>query len=91
VSINTAAPPDKRSYKVDFSLFKAIAPKHIPLLSLDQSIARLRDGLRSMGFSDNDFRNSAYMRLKTLERHVAAGQLDPDLRWRSIGRVEGAT
>ena len=26
VSINTNAPPDKRSYKVDFSLFKSLAP-----------------------------------------------------------------
>ena len=34
-----------------------------------------------MGFADKDFRNSLYMRLKTLERHMAAGRLGPDLRW----------
>lgn len=82
VSINTSAPPDKRSYKVDFSLFKSLAPAHTPKVTLQQSIVRLRDGLTAMGFADADFRNSPYMRLKTLEGHIAAGRLASDLRWR---------
>jgi nucleoside-diphosphate-sugar epimerase len=81
VSINTNAPPDKRSYKVDFSVFKSLAPAHIPQVTLDQSIRRLREGLTGMAFADKDFRNSPYMRLKTLERHIVAGRLGPDLRW----------
>jgi nucleoside-diphosphate-sugar epimerase len=81
VSINTNAPPDKRSYKVDFALFLSLAPDHIPQVSLDQSITRLREGLDGMGFADKDFRNSHYMRLKTLERHIASGRLAADLRW----------
>jgi nucleoside-diphosphate-sugar epimerase len=81
VSINTNAPPDKRSYKVDFALFRSLAPDHLPQVSLDQSIARLREGLVGMGFADKDFRNSPYIRLKTLERHMAAGRLSRDLRW----------
>jgi nucleoside-diphosphate-sugar epimerase len=84
VSINKNAPPDKRSYKVDFSLFKSLAPQHIPQVSLDESIKRLREGLTAMGFADKDFRNSPYMRLKMLERHMAAGRLGPDLRWRRL-------
>jgi nucleoside-diphosphate-sugar epimerase len=81
VSINTSAPPDKRSYRVDFSLFKELAPEHIPRLTLEQSIVRLRDGLTAMGFADADFRNSAFVRLKTLERHISAGRLTQNLRW----------
>ena len=81
VSINTNAPPDKRSYKVDFTLFKQLAPGHIPKLTLDRSIERLRDGLTGMGFSDADFRQSQYMRLKTLERLMEQGRLGQDLRW----------
>lgn len=81
VSINKNAPPDKRSYRVDFSLFRSLAPDFLPQVSLDQSIARLRQGLISMGFADKDFRNSPYMRLKTLERHMAEGRLAGDLRW----------
>ena len=82
VSINTNAPPDKRSYRVDFALFRSLAPDSIPQVSLDQSITRLREGLVGMGFADKDFRSSPYMRLKTLERHMAAGRLGTDLRWR---------
>lgn len=82
VSINTNAPPDKRSYRVDFTLFRSLAPDSIPQISLDQSITRLREGLIGMGFADKDFRSSPYMRLKTLERHMAAGRLGADLRWR---------
>jgi nucleoside-diphosphate-sugar epimerase len=88
VSINTNAPPDKRSYQVDFSLFKSLAPDAIPQVSLDQSIERLCSGLYSMAFDDKDFRNSVYMRLNTLERHMAAGRLDANLRW-SAGRTIG--
>jgi nucleoside-diphosphate-sugar epimerase len=83
VSVNKDAPPDKRSYKVDFSLFRELAPDHIPRLRLDDCIARLRDGLIGMGFADRSFRNSTYMRLKMLERHIAEGRLGPDLRWRN--------
>lgn len=83
VSINTDAPPDKRSYKVDFALFKQLAPAHIPQMTLERSIERLRDGLVGMGFADANFRQSQYMRLKTLERLMEQGRLAPDLRWAS--------
>ena len=89
VSINPNAPPDKRSYRVDFALFRALAPDSIPQVSLDQSITRLREGLVGMGFADQDFRSSPYMRLKTLERHMAADRLGADLRWRFCSRSLG--
>jgi len=90
VSINTNAPPDKRSYRVDFALFRSLAPDSIPQVTLDQSITRLREGLAGMGFADKDFRASPYMRLKTLERHMAAGRLGADLRWRWRSHALGA-
>jgi nucleoside-diphosphate-sugar epimerase len=91
VSINTNAPPDKRSYRVDFALFRSLAADSIPQVTLDQSIKRLYEGLKGMGFEDKDFRSSPYMRLKTLERHMAAGRLGSDLRWRfrAAGGVAG--
>ena len=81
VSINTKAQPDTRSYKVDFSLFKSLAPKHQPEITLEKSIALLKEGLSAMGFSDPEFRASPYMRLKMLEGHIAAGRLSQGLRW----------
>lgn len=83
VSINLAAPPDKRSYRVDFSRYHALAPGHLPQVTLEQSIAMLREGLAGMGFADRDFRNSQHIRLKVLEDHIAAGRLLPSLRWQN--------
>jgi nucleoside-diphosphate-sugar epimerase len=84
VSINTSAPPDKRSYRVDFSLYERIAPDHQPQVSLDQAIEGLKQGMERMGFHDANFRSSQFMRLKVLEKHMADGRLSADLRWTSI-------
>lgn len=81
VSINTDAPPDKRSYQVDFGLFRELAPDHQPRVCLKDSIIRLRDGLHGMSFTDRDFRNSQQMRLRALEGHMKSGRLSSDLRW----------
>jgi UDP-glucose 4-epimerase len=81
VEINTGAPADSRSYKVDFSLFKEIAPDSQPRVDLAGSIAGLEAGLTAMGFADPAFRASPFMRLKVLEQHMAAGRLLPSLRW----------
>jgi nucleoside-diphosphate-sugar epimerase len=81
VSINRKAPPDLRSYQVDFSLFAKLAPAHLPTIPLVQSVRNLCAGLSEMGFSDREFRVSSLMRLKTLKDHIAEGRLSLDLRW----------
>jgi nucleoside-diphosphate-sugar epimerase len=81
VQINDQAPPDKRSYRVDFGLLRRLAPEHLPNRTLSDAINALKDGLLSMGFKDHDFRSSNYMRLKVLEQHIATGRMRPDLRW----------
>jgi UDP-glucose 4-epimerase len=84
VSINTSAPVDSRSYKVDFALFRALAPDHQPVVSLDQSIKNLIAGLRAMNFKDSDFRSSGLMRLKVLQDHIDSGRLNENLEWKQI-------
>jgi nucleoside-diphosphate-sugar epimerase len=81
VSINREAPPDLRSYQVDFSLFAELAPEHLPAVPLAQSVRNLCSGLTGMGFSDKEFRASSLMRLRTLKDHIAEGRLSADLRW----------
>ena len=81
VSINTDAPADSRSYKVDFTLFGELAPDHQPQVNLDQSIAELVAGLKRMGFADPDFRSSPMIRLRVLQDHIASGRLSQDLVW----------
>jgi nucleoside-diphosphate-sugar epimerase len=88
VSVNPAAPPDKRSYRVDFRRFRELAPAHQPAVTLRASIRRLRDGLSEMGFADPDFRNSQLMRLRSLSAHIDSGRVSPDLRWRKAAAGE---
>lgn len=81
VTINKNAQPDKRSYKVDFSLFRLLAPNYQPQVSLDLAIRELRAGLEGMRFSERDFRNSDLIRLQVLQRHIEQGRLGEMLRW----------
>ncbi|MBW8831851.1 MAG: SDR family oxidoreductase [Burkholderiales bacterium] len=86
ISINQNAPPDSRSYRVDFSLFESMAPKHQPQVDLMSAITELRDGLATMGFKDAGFRSSKYMRLEILRQLTSDGLLGPDLEWTIRGK-----
>jgi nucleoside-diphosphate-sugar epimerase len=88
VSINKDAAPDKRSYQVDFSLFRKLAPNHQPKVELLGAICGLKDGLEAMGFADGNFRNSQFMRLKVLTQFRERGILNDQLRW--SGPVQGS-
>ena len=81
VSINTDAPPDKRSYRVDFSLYQSLAPQHQPQVTLEQAIDEIKAGLETMNFDDPNFRASQFMRLKVLEKHIDDDRLTEQLRW----------
>lgn len=81
VQINSNANPDRRSYKVDFSKFREIAPKHIPKVSLQESIRGLSEGLRNSQFSDINFRNSHLIRLKVLQTLIEKKHLTSSLRF----------
>jgi nucleoside-diphosphate-sugar epimerase len=82
VSVNAHAQPDKRSYRVDFSLFERLAPRHQPKHELATTIQELKAGLGAMNFADPDFRNSRFIRLKALAALKSAGYLDDDLFWK---------
>ena len=86
ISINKNAPPDNRSYRVDFALYENLAPRHQPQVDLLTAIRELRDGLGTMGFKDPDFRASKYMRLQVLKQLGEKGLLDKDLEWTAGGR-----
>lgn len=81
VSINRSAPADRRSYRVDFSRFRRLAPDHQPQADLPGTIEGLRAGLAAMRFSDPDFRNSPLIRLRVLAGLAQHGFLGPRLQW----------
>jgi nucleoside-diphosphate-sugar epimerase len=81
ISINKNAQPDKRSYRVNFELFKKLAPAHQPRVDLAASITELKNGLESIGFKDGEFRNSRHMRLQVLTELQEKGLLNQKLQW----------
>jgi nucleoside-diphosphate-sugar epimerase len=83
VAIHADAPPDARSYRVDCSRFKELAPAHQPLVELRDSVGGLVRGLRAIGFADAAFRRGDRMiRLNRLTTLLCEGALSADLRWR---------
>lgn len=85
ICINKNAQPDKRSYRVSFEKFEQLAPGYTPQVDLMEAISELRDGLTAMGFSDENFRQSKFIRLNILTQLRERELLTPDLRWASVG------
>ncbi len=81
ISVNPDAPPDKRSYRANFDLYKELAPNHQPQEDLISTVQEIRDNLLAMGFNDPNYRNSQLIRLEVISRLQASGQLDEQLRW----------
>ncbi|MGZ4808024.1 MAG: NAD-dependent epimerase/dehydratase family protein [Thermoanaerobaculia bacterium] len=81
ISINSEAAPDRRSYRVDFSLFRQVASDDQPIVEIDQTIRELVSGLEQANFRDADFRRSSFMRIQALNRLRSEGRLGEDLRW----------
>lgn len=81
VSVNPNAAPDKRSYRVDFSLFKSLAPNHQPLLGLRETIAGLKEQVENLNTDISSFRDSDFMRLKVLTGLQSRRLLSEKLEW----------
>lgn len=76
LAIDPNGQPDKRSYRVDFSLFARLAPEFQPRVGLNEAIDTL-----VLGFGRPTADKSPFVRLHTLAGHLESGRLDADLRW----------
>ena len=81
IFINEDAEPDKRSYKVDFSLLKNLAGNYYPKISIEETVRGLLDGLKKIDFKDKNFRESDLIRLKVLKGHMDNKRLSNNLEW----------
>ncbi len=81
ISVNQNAQPDKRSYRVNFDLFKKLAPYYQPQVNLLNSISEIKEGLLKINFNAQEFRNSNYIRLNTLLSLQRKGLLDEKFHW----------
>lgn len=89
VDINRDAPPDRRSYRVNFDLYRSLAPSHQPRVTLNDAVADLIAGLRAAGLSDPDYRASELVRLNVLSKAIDAGRLGTDLRFTTDPATRG--
>jgi nucleoside-diphosphate-sugar epimerase len=81
ISVNPDAPPDKRSYRANFDLFKKLAPNHQPQEDLISTVKEIKDNLVAMGFHDPNYRESLFIRLKVLDHLMNNGLLNNNLEW----------
>ena len=81
ISVNPDAPPDKRSYRANFDLFKKLAPTHQPQEDLISTVVEVRDNLMAMNFNDKNFRESTFIRLRVLDALMKEGLLNSNLEW----------
>ena len=81
ININHEALPDKRSYRVDFSLYKSLAPNNQEYKSIDKTIYELIENILDSQFRIKDFRNSHLIRLNTLKNLRARNKIDSKLSW----------
>lgn len=79
VSTNPNAQPDKRSYKVSFDLYEKLASDYQPVVDLTVAVKDLKEGLEKINFNDANFRNSALIRLKTLQGLIDNRLIDENL------------
>lgn len=81
ISINSGAPADKRSYRLDFSRWAECAPNHQSVRTLDDAIAELATNMAVLQGLDGDFRTSTRTRLVALNALREQGSLTDNLRW----------
>jgi len=79
IDINANAAPDKRSYKVDFTLFEKLAIGFLPEKKLEDSIIDLINGLTINKFNDIHFSDSRLIRLTILKRLKSDKIIDDSL------------
>jgi nucleoside-diphosphate-sugar epimerase len=78
IVINPAASPDKRSYWVDFNLYKSLPNTPYPTRNISETIERLIEIIGTIKF-ETDFRSSRFIRLNKIRMMQNQSILDREL------------
>jgi nucleoside-diphosphate-sugar epimerase len=81
ININKDALPDKRSYRVDFSLYNSLAIDFLPKVSLNDTIDELIVGINNTVIENIEFRNSNLIRFNVLKKLISNNVLSKELFW----------
>jgi nucleoside-diphosphate-sugar epimerase len=77
------AGPDKRNYRADFSKVARLLPEFQPQWDARKGAKQLYEAYRAFGLKLEDFEGPRYRRIDQIKQLIAAGNLGPDLRWKS--------
>jgi nucleoside-diphosphate-sugar epimerase len=81
VSVAGTGEPDRRSYRVSFERYQALAPDHQPEVDIRAAIQGLKEGLERTEFANPEFRSSPFVRLFVLEELRERELLNDRLEW----------
>jgi len=84
ISINTNAAADKRSYRVNFSLYENLTGFHSSVESIEIVIRKLLEQLKYSNFNINKFRDSEFIRLNVLNNLISRSEINENLEWNLI-------
>jgi nucleoside-diphosphate-sugar epimerase len=85
------AEPDKRNYRVDFSLIEKILPEFQPVWDIPKGAQELYQAYQKVDLRVEDFEGIRYKRIDHIKNLLATGQLDLSLRWTAKASSELAS
>lgn len=77
------AGPDARCYRVEFSRIKSVLPGFRPEWDARKGAEELYEAYRRVGLTIEEFEGPRYKRIDHINRLLATGRLDANLRWKS--------
>jgi len=79
--------PDKRCYRINCDKIARLLPGFRPQWTARKGAQELYAAYRSAGLTREGVESNRYIRLKHIRRLLAAGDLDPSLRWANSGKT----
>ncbi|HET6145675.1 MAG TPA: SDR family oxidoreductase [Candidatus Acidoferrales bacterium] len=80
--------PDKRCYRVDFSLVEKTLPNFRPRWDVRTGAEQLYNTYKNVGLRSEDFESARYNRIDQIRQLRTEGRLDGNLRWQAGSAVE---
>ncbi|MDO8524892.1 MAG: NAD(P)-dependent oxidoreductase [Candidatus Omnitrophota bacterium] len=80
VTILNKTGADERSYRVDFSKIRRMAPGFKPLWGLEKGIEELLGAYKKHRLSIEDFESDKFFRIRTVKSLIKSGKVDEKLR-----------
>ncbi len=90
VAFAAGAGPDKRSYRVSFAKLHDAFPELRPQWTVRSSVEQMLAAYRDNHLTIDEFASSRFMRIARIKELLAAGRLDPELRFKDRDALASA-